>query len=105
MRTERIEKRSTVLFAVVVLCTVTLTLASQHASAAATAVRHKVTVHHKADTVSRQASGVVVVHHKVTVHHKAHTVSKVHHKEIAVIPEMHGEATTAAVHKKAKLVL
>ena len=82
MRTERIEKRSTVLFAVVVLCTVTLTLASQHASAAATAVRHK-----------------------VTVHHKAHTVSKVHHKEIAVIPEMHGEATTAAVHKKAKLVL
>ena len=76
MRRERIQKRSTTttqLFAIVALSAVTLILASQHASAA------------------------VVVHHKVTVQHTAHTVSKVHHKVIAVIPEMHGEpATTAA---------
>jgi hypothetical protein len=74
MRTERIEKRSTVLFAIVALYTVTLILASQHASAAA--VHHKVTVHPKAHTVSSQ-SAAVVVYHKVTVHPKAHTVSKV----------------------------
>jgi hypothetical protein len=58
MRRERIQKRSTVLFAVVALSVVTLILASQHASAA---------VHHKAHTVSSQASAAVVVHHKVTV--------------------------------------
>jgi hypothetical protein len=66
MRSERIEKRSTVLFAVVALSAVTLMLASQHASAA------------------------VVVHHKVTVQHNAETGSKVHHKIILVDPQAHG---------------
>ena len=33
--------------------------------------------------------------------HKAHTVYKVHHIIIQLIPEIHGEPTTAAVHKKA----
>jgi hypothetical protein len=46
--------------------------------------------------ISGQAPAAAV-HHKVTVHHKAHATSKVHHKVIAVIPEMHGEPTTAAV--------
>jgi hypothetical protein len=64
--------------------------------APAAAVHHKVTVHHKAHATSSQAS-TAAVHHKVTVHHKAHATSKVHHKVIAVIPEMHGEPTTAAV--------
>jgi hypothetical protein len=49
--------------------------------------------------ITSQAS-TAAAHHKATVHHKA--ASKVHHKVIAVIPEMHGEPTTAPVHKKAK---
>jgi len=52
MRTGRIEKRSTVLFALVTLSAVTLILASEHAS-------------------------VAVVHHTVVVDHKAHTAMKV----------------------------
>jgi hypothetical protein len=55
---------------------------------------------------SQHASATVVVHHKVAVHHKAHAVStdpsgsSSVHKAIAVIPETHGEAITAAVLNK-----
>ncbi len=85
MKIQRINKRSTGLFAMltfVAFFLVTLIPDSQRASA-------------------------VVVHHKVSVHHKAHAASKgssfisVHHKVIPVIPEMHGEPTTVGVHKKA----
>jgi hypothetical protein len=51
--------------------------------------------------ITSQAS-TAGAHHKVTVPHKVHAASKVHHKVIAVIPEMHGEPTTTAVHKKVK---
>ena len=47
--------------------------------------------------ITSQASRAV--HHKVTAHHKAHATSKVHHKVIAVIPEMHGEPTTTAAQE------
>jgi hypothetical protein len=97
MKMQGIQKRSTVfiaIVAIVALFVVTLTQASQQASAVV--VHHKVAVHHKAHAAPSQASATaVVVHHKVAVHHKAHTVSKVHHKVIAVIPQMHGEPITA----------
>ena len=57
-------------------------------------------------TASQHASAAVIVHHKVAVHHKAHTTSKDPsgsssvHKVIAVIPEAHGEPVTAAALKK-----
>jgi hypothetical protein len=42
--------------------------------------------------ITSQAS--TAAHHKVTVYHKDHTIAKVHHKVIAIIPELHGEPTT-----------
>jgi hypothetical protein len=85
IKKERIKKTRTVFFAIVIitaLFAVSLITASQNASAA------------------------VVVHHKVAVHHKAHTASKgktsnsVHHKVIAVIPEVHGRTLNATALKK-----
>jgi hypothetical protein len=83
MRRERIQKRSTVLFAVVALSAVTLILASQHVSAA---VYHKAAVHQKAHTASSQVSTAVA--------------SNVHHKVIPVIPEVHGKPLNATALKK-----
>jgi hypothetical protein len=84
IKKERIKKTRNIFFAIVIitaLFAVSLITASQNASAA-------------------------VVHHKVAVHHKAHTASKgktsisVHHKVIAVIPEVHGRTLNATALKK-----
>jgi hypothetical protein len=66
MRTKRMEKRSSVLFAIVVFSAVILILASQHASA----TDHK--VHRKAHTVSSQASAAPDSFHHPTRY--AHTL-------------------------------
>jgi hypothetical protein len=85
MKREQIKKTSTVFFAIVTisaLFAVSLITASQHASA------------------------TVVVHHKVAVHHKAHTASKDPsvssnvHEVVAVIPETHGKILNATALKK-----
>jgi hypothetical protein len=47
--------------------------------------------------ITSQAS--TAAHHKVTVYHKVHATAKVHHKVIAVIPEIHGEPTTTAAQE------
>jgi len=81
MKREQIKKTSLVFATVIVtaLFAISLMMASQHTSAAVE--HHKVSLHHKAHSASKDTSGSV-------------------HKVVAVVPETHGKILDAAALEK-----
>jgi len=81
MKREQIKKTSLVFATVIVtaLFAISLMMASQHTSAAVE--HHKVSLHHKAHSASKDSSGSV-------------------HKVVAVVPETHGKILDATALEK-----
>ena len=68
---------------VTALFAVSLIMASQHTSAAAAASHHKISLHHRAHSTSKDSSGASSVH-----------------KVVAVVPETHGKILNATALNK-----
>ena len=83
MKRDQIKKTSLAFATVIVtaLFAGSLMMASQHTSAAAAAEHHKVSLHHKAHSASKDSSGSV-------------------HKVVAVVPETHGKILNASALEK-----